>query len=79
MPRALRHHGYTTGRALSVVIMVTLGLALGQQATAATECARAIPLPTDVHPIAPGAEVPEAVARFAGAWVGEWDDSGGLW
>ena len=79
MHKALRPHGYTTGRALSVVIMVTLGLALGQQATAATECARAIPRPTDVHLIAPGAEVPEAVARFAEAWVGEWDDSGGLW
>ena len=79
MHRALRHHGYTTGRALSVVIMVTLGLALGQQATAATECARATPLPAAIHLNAPGTAVPEAVARFAGAWVGEWDDSGGLW
>jgi hypothetical protein len=61
-----------------VVITVALGLALGQQATAATECARATPLPAEVHLIAPGAEVPEAVAQFAGAWVGEWDDSGGL-
>ena len=78
MHRALRHHRYTTGRALWVIITVTLGLALGQQATAATECARATPLPAEVHLIAPGAEVPEAVAQFAGAWVGEWDDSGGL-
>ena len=54
-----------------MVIMVTLGLALGQQATAATECARATPLPAEVHLIAPGTAVPGAVARFAGAWVGE--------
>ena len=78
MHRALHHHGCTTGRALWVVITVALGLALGQQATAATECARAIPLPAEVHLIAPGTAVPEAVARFAGAWVGEWDDSSGL-
>ena len=70
MHRTLRHHGCTTGRSLWVVITVTLGLALGQQATAATECARETPLPADVHLIAPGAEVPEAVAQFAGAWAG---------
>jgi hypothetical protein len=39
----------TTGCSLWVVIMVALRLALGQQATAATECARAIPLPAEVH------------------------------
>ena len=71
MHRTLRHHGYTTGCSLWVVITVTLGLALGQQATAATECARATLLPAEVHLIAPGAEVPEAVARFAGVWVGD--------
>jgi hypothetical protein len=40
MHRALHHHGCTTGCSLWVVITVALGLALGQQATAATECAR---------------------------------------
>ena len=28
--------------------------------------------------IAPGPEIPAAVARFAGVWVGVWEDSGGL-
>jgi hypothetical protein len=45
----LLHHGGTTGRQLWVVILVALGLALGSQAAAATECARATPLPADVH------------------------------
>jgi hypothetical protein len=33
-------------------------------------------LPADVRLIAPGPEVPEAVARFAGAWSGAWLDRG---
>jgi hypothetical protein len=50
--------------------MVAFGLALSHQTTAARECAHETPLPAEVHLIAPGAEVPEAVARFAGAWNG---------
>jgi hypothetical protein len=76
MHGTLRHHGYTTGCSLWVVITVALGLTLGQQATAAQECARATLLPAEVHLIAPGAEVPEAVARFAGVWTGAWLDKG---
>jgi hypothetical protein len=59
-----------------VVILVTLGLALGSQAAAAKDCARETPLPADVRLITPGPEVPEAIARFAGAWIGAWDDEG---
>jgi hypothetical protein len=73
----LLHHGGTTGRQLWVVILVALGLALGSQAAAATECARATPLPADVHLVAPSPEVPEAVARFAGAWTGAWGEGRG--
>jgi hypothetical protein len=56
--------------------MVALGLTLGTQAAAAKECHRETPLPTDVRLIAPGQEVPEAVARFAGTWLGAWLDEG---
>src|SRR5713101_10130814 len=70
-------HGLTTGQCLWLVITVALGLALGSQA-AARECRQETPLPTDVRLIAPGPQVPEAVARFAGAWTGAWEDSGGL-
>jgi hypothetical protein len=77
MHRRLLHHGGTTGRQLWVVILVALGLALGSQVAAATECARATPLPADMHLVAPGPEVPEAVARFAGAWTGAWGEGRG--
>ena len=63
-------HGLTTGRCLWLVITVALGLALGSQAAAAKECLQETPLPVDVHLIAPGPEVPEAMARFAGVWSG---------
>jgi hypothetical protein len=60
-----------------VVLTVALVLALGTQATEARECARETPLPAEVHLIAPGSEVPEAVARFAGIWSGEAVDERG--
>jgi hypothetical protein len=73
MHGTLLHHGYTTGRFLWVAVTVALGLTLGHQATAARECARETPLPAEVHLIVPGAEVPEALARFAGVWSGASD------
>src|SRR5206468_1790576 len=56
--------------ALGLVIAVALTLALWRQAAVAKECHQETPLPTEVRLIAPGADVPEAVARFAGAWTG---------
>ena len=61
---------FTTGQSLWLIIAVALGLALGSQAATAKECHRETPLPADVRLMAPGPEVPEAVARFAGAWNG---------
>src|SRR5215510_2906814 len=61
-------HGYTTGHPLGLCLALALGLALGTQAALAKECQREIPLPTDVRLNAPGPDVPEAVARFAGVW-----------
>jgi CubicO group peptidase (beta-lactamase class C family) len=40
----------------------------------AKDCNGQTPLPTNVRLITPGAEVPEAFARFAGAWIGAWRD-----
>jgi hypothetical protein len=56
---------------------LALGLALGTQAAAAKECHKETPLPADVRLMAPGPQVLEAVARFAGAWIGAWVDQEG--
>jgi hypothetical protein len=61
---------------LGMDIAVTHGPALATQAATAKECHRETPLPADVRLTAPGSEVPEAVARFAGAWSGAWLDKG---
>ena len=67
MSRQTLQHGYTTRCHLWVVMMVALGLALSTQAAAAKECHQETPLPADVRLIAPGPQVPEAMARFAEA------------
>jgi hypothetical protein len=56
-------HRCTTGGYLWLCLAVALGLAPGSQAAAARECHRETPLPTDVRLVAPGPQVPEAVAR----------------
>src|SRR6266478_3404704 len=76
MNGSLRQCGCMTGHQVWLIITVTLGLALGTQAAAAKECQRETPLPMDVRLLAPGPEVTEAVARFAGVWTGEWEHSG---
>jgi hypothetical protein len=68
-PRVRR--GFTRGRRLWLCFALALGMALGSQAAAAKGCARETPLSAEVHLIAPGAEVPEDIARFAGIWSGE--------
>jgi hypothetical protein len=62
--------------ALGLVIAVALTLALWRQATMAKDCRQETPLPKEVRLVAPGTEVPEAVARFAGAWSGAWRPHG---
>jgi hypothetical protein len=51
---------------------VCVALALGAPAAAAKECRRETPLPADMRLIPAGPDVPETVARFAGAWAGAW-------
>jgi hypothetical protein len=62
--------------ALGLVIAVVLTLALWRQATMAKDCRQETPLPKDVRLVAPGTDVPETVARFAGAWSGAWRPHG---
>jgi hypothetical protein len=76
MNRPLAQHRFMTGQHLWLVMAAVIGLGLSTQAAAAKECARETPLPADVRLTAPSPEVPEAVARFAGAWVGAWQPSG---
>jgi hypothetical protein len=68
---------FTPGHHLWLCIAVAGALALSTSATAATECARETPLPAEVYLIAPGSEVPEAIAGFAGIWSGEEVDERG--
>lgn len=43
----------------------------------AKNCRTQTPLPANVRLIMPGIDVPEALARFAGAWIGLWGGSNG--
>jgi hypothetical protein len=74
MNRPIQPHCCLTACHLCVVMTVAMALVLGSQAAAAKECQRETPLPADARLIAPGPEVPEALARFAGAWTGAWLD-----
>jgi hypothetical protein len=56
--------------ALGIVTAVAVGLVLVSQVPLAKECHRETLLPAEVRLITPRPEVPEAVARFAGVWVG---------
>ena len=47
------------------------------QSATAKECRTQTPLPANVRLITPGLNVPEARARFAGAWIGVWVDQTG--
>lgn len=78
MSQPMLQHGFPRGRYLWLVIAVVLGLALSTQAATAKACQRETPLPADVRLIAPGPQVPEAVARFAGVWTGEWERTDGV-
>jgi hypothetical protein len=51
---------------------------MGTQTSVARECQRQTPLPADVRLSAPGPEVPEAMAGFAGVWSGAWENSDGF-
>jgi Beta-lactamase len=71
-------HKFTAALYAWLCISMALGLALASQAAAAKECQQQTPLPADVRLIAPGLQVPEAVARFSGVWIGEWEHTDGF-
>jgi len=61
--------------AIGLVVVLVLAREVG--AAVAKECHRETPLPADIRLVAPGPEVPEAMARFAGVWSGAWEDERG--
>src|SRR5262249_5785656 len=65
MPRLLR------------VTVVVLALVAAPLSARALECQGAVPLPNDIRLVRPAADVPSAIARFAGAWSGAWRDTNG--
>jgi hypothetical protein len=69
MHQPILQHRLTTRHHLWLCLAVALGLALGIQVATAKECHQETPLPADVRLSAPGPQVPDAVARFAGAWM----------
>ena len=74
MNRPRVRHDLPRGRCLWLCLALSLGmdiavtheLALATQAATARECYRETLLPAEVRLSAPGPQVPEAVAQFAG-------------
>jgi hypothetical protein len=65
---------------MTVSLRVTLAtlLLLGlPRLAAALDCQGMLPLPADLRVVPPAPDVPEALARFSGAWSGAWRDSRG--
>ena len=60
--------------AIAIFAAAILGSPRETQSAMASECHGQTPLPTTLRLITPGTEAPEAVARFAGAWIGAWMD-----
>ena len=56
--------------------VLALVLSVGAVAEGAIDCRGTTPLPDDLTLVAPAADVPESLARFAGAWTGAWRDAG---
>jgi hypothetical protein len=63
-----------TGVRLAILV---LALSVAATSEAAIDCRAATPLPDDLTLVAPAADVPESLARFAGAWSGAWRDTKG--
>lgn len=63
-------------RLLASAIAGTLLCLAFTTSAAARDCRDETPLPPDVRLIAPAADVPAAIARFAGVWVGPWKEPG---
>jgi hypothetical protein len=63
-------------RPLASAIAGTLLCLAITTAAAARDCRDETPLPPDVRLIAPAADVPADIARFAGVWVGPWKEAG---
>ena len=62
--------------ALGLVVTVSIAFFLWRLATVPVDCRQQTPLPQDLRLIAPHAQVPEAIAGFAGPWSGVWRPQG---
>jgi hypothetical protein len=58
-------------------LVVTLGLTLVAGPALAKDCTREMPVPADARLVPRAADVPDDVARFAGAWLGAWKNRDG--
>jgi hypothetical protein len=76
--RCGRRSGMTAfKRTLWVTLTAVLFVALPRVA-AALDCQGTMPLPDDVRVVPPATDVPQALARFSGAWSGAWRDTAGV-
>lgn len=69
--------GLVLALAITIFTAATLGAPHETWSAMAKECRTQTPLPANVRLITPGTDVPEAVAKFAGAWSGAWTDKEG--
>lgn len=63
--------------AITIFTAATLGAPHETWSAMTKDCHGQTALPTDVRLTTPSVKVPEALARFAGAWVGVWVDQKG--
>jgi hypothetical protein len=58
-------------------LVVALGLTLAAGPALAKDCTREMPVPADARLVPRAADVPDNLARFAGAWLGAWKNRDG--
>ncbi|MBC8337648.1 MAG: hypothetical protein H8E39_03060 [Alphaproteobacteria bacterium] len=61
---------------ISLLVLV-LAIATAQPSMAAMDCVAETPLPNNLAMTQPASDVPQALARYVGTWVGAWQDRGG--
>ena len=62
---------------ISLLVLV-LAIATAQPSMAAMDCVAETPLPNILAMTQPASDVPQALARYVGTWVGAWQDRGAM-
>jgi len=57
-------------------LMAVFAIATTQPTKAAMDCVAETPLPSNISTRTPADNVPKAMARYVGTWVGAWQDRG---